>query len=339
MYDEHNSHFSVELINAAIEHNVILFALLPHTMHRLQLCDVGAFSLLKRAWLAQCQEIIDTTRDQMHVRDVVQEYMQVRRLSFKKETIIQAFKKSGITTNSDRTLKASIDAFSPANFAPSISTSTQLHLPQGYPEDHGDVLSEGPVSEPEYVSSSDDGSDDEDEESYIPDLVDLEHEEDHDKLDHNRLDHDGLDRNRPDLASPDYNSTNCQAQCTDHSSWRTSPHEDEDDIHLSDEHSDTESDDGNSSESHSDISDIDNPVEASASTSWIVSHLLIDHYSDSDDKDEDEPDVNWTDAEKVAFWKARSMRLQTWLIKAREERDATTSHAVLVRRNIHRWRG
>lgn len=161
MYDGHNSRFSVELIDSAIEHNIILFALPPHTTHRLQPCDVGAFSPLKRAWTSRCETILSETGQPMCVQDVVQEYMKAREISFKEETIVQAFRKSGIRVDADGILEASIDVFSDSDFAPSIVTSTRLHMPEGFPEDHRDILDDETIAEPEYVSS-DEGFDDED---------------------------------------------------------------------------------------------------------------------------------------------------------------------------------
>jgi hypothetical protein len=51
IYDSHNSHVTLERIDLALEHNIILFCLLPHTIHCLQPCDVSGFNPLKMPWI------------------------------------------------------------------------------------------------------------------------------------------------------------------------------------------------------------------------------------------------------------------------------------------------
>jgi hypothetical protein len=78
MYDGHGSHVTLEMIDAALAHNVILFCLPPHTTHRLQPCDVGVFGLLKKAWNQCCDAVLERTGSQLKASDVVQEYMRAR---------------------------------------------------------------------------------------------------------------------------------------------------------------------------------------------------------------------------------------------------------------------
>lgn len=157
------------MIDLAIEHNIILFELPPHTTHRLQPCDVGVFGPLKREWNCRTLEILDETGRPLQTKDVVREYLDVRKRAFKPETIRQAFYKSGIE-DVNGCPHCDVNRFSEADFAPSISTSTVLNLPLGFPPDIGDEqgagteLEQEPGLEPEteYASSSEDGADDED---------------------------------------------------------------------------------------------------------------------------------------------------------------------------------
>ncbi|KAJ7792538.1 hypothetical protein B0H14DRAFT_2930629 [Mycena olivaceomarginata] len=84
----------------------------------------------------------------MGVADIVKEWMDVREKSFKVETIQAAWYKSGI------------NIFTAADFAPSISTSTQLHLPVGFPsvplsdaDDNITAISDQP-GDPSFSASS-----------------------------------------------------------------------------------------------------------------------------------------------------------------------------------------
>ncbi|KAJ7856087.1 hypothetical protein B0H14DRAFT_2753425, partial [Mycena olivaceomarginata] len=70
----------------------------------------------------------------MSVADIVKEWMDVREKSFKVETIQAAWYKSGINVDASGLLpRLTPEIFTAADFAPSISTSTQLHLPVGFP--------------------------------------------------------------------------------------------------------------------------------------------------------------------------------------------------------------
>jgi hypothetical protein len=76
MYDRHGLHVTYEMIDAAWKSNVILFCLPPHTTHKLQPCDVGAFSPLKCAWEARCDVYLQENGIPLQAHDVVQEYME-----------------------------------------------------------------------------------------------------------------------------------------------------------------------------------------------------------------------------------------------------------------------
>ncbi|KAK0481103.1 DDE superfamily endonuclease-domain-containing protein, partial [Armillaria luteobubalina] len=126
IYDGHGSHTTLEWIEYACEHNIHLFCLPPHTTHRLQPLDVGVFGPLQHAWFIRCDKILEETGNTMQLRDVVTKYMKARRAAFKPETILKAWRKAGIRPINP-------DIFTEADYAPSYSTSTQMHVPPSFP--------------------------------------------------------------------------------------------------------------------------------------------------------------------------------------------------------------
>jgi len=54
IYDGHRSHDTLNLIELAWEHNVILFCLPPHTTHKLQPFDVGVFEHFSQIQVKRC---------------------------------------------------------------------------------------------------------------------------------------------------------------------------------------------------------------------------------------------------------------------------------------------
>jgi hypothetical protein len=55
--DGHTSHISIELLECAIENEVTLLKLPPHTSSFLQPCDVSVFKPLKTAWRKHFREV------------------------------------------------------------------------------------------------------------------------------------------------------------------------------------------------------------------------------------------------------------------------------------------
>lgn len=120
------------MIDIADRNNIILFELPPHTTHRLQPCDVGVFSPLKREWNKRAQAVFDETGVPLQARDVVRVYWDARQEALKENTIRQAFTKSGLVHVQDETgsrLHCDINQFTANDFAPSIPTSTISHVP------------------------------------------------------------------------------------------------------------------------------------------------------------------------------------------------------------------
>jgi hypothetical protein len=134
LFDGHNSHMSPEMLDAAHNNNIILFCLPPHTTHRLQPCDVGVFGPLKKYWFAGCEAYQQETGEQIGTKDTVMVYMAARRKAMETSTILQAWRKSGISIDDDGNCICNPEIFTESDFATSMMTSTHLQLPAGFPE-------------------------------------------------------------------------------------------------------------------------------------------------------------------------------------------------------------
>ena len=58
LLDGHSSHYGPAFVNKAAEEKVIVFCLPPHSTHRTQPLDKGAFSPLKRYWAEECHKFL-----------------------------------------------------------------------------------------------------------------------------------------------------------------------------------------------------------------------------------------------------------------------------------------
>ena len=129
--DNHASHRTPEMLRSAVENNIGLHLLPPHTTHRLQPLDVGVFGPLQRKWQERCDEIISETNTEVPRSQFVKQYMDVRNEVFTPELIRSAWKKAGIWPMDP-------NQFTETDFAPSKLMSYTTSLPPGYPE-HTDV--------------------------------------------------------------------------------------------------------------------------------------------------------------------------------------------------------
>jgi len=137
------------MIKLAVENNIELFCLPPHTTHKLQPLDVGAFGPLQRAWSRQCDNYLARTGKVMEKKHVVREYMQARDQSFSANTISQAWAKCGIAWKEGDSQKLrGVDVFSDADFAPSRNTSVFAPVPSSFPKQLPSDYEPWPGSEP-----------------------------------------------------------------------------------------------------------------------------------------------------------------------------------------------
>ena len=58
LMDGHSSHFNPTTVRKAVEENIILFCLPPHTTHVAQPLDRSVFAVLKQCWREECQDYI-----------------------------------------------------------------------------------------------------------------------------------------------------------------------------------------------------------------------------------------------------------------------------------------
>lgn len=61
IYDGHNSHISIELIETAVKNNITLLCLPAHTSHLVQPLDVGVFKAVKQSWRKILQQYYHET--------------------------------------------------------------------------------------------------------------------------------------------------------------------------------------------------------------------------------------------------------------------------------------
>ncbi|KAJ7623778.1 hypothetical protein FB45DRAFT_1006077 [Roridomyces roridus] len=113
MQGGHTSHTGVNSVDAAIENNIKIDQMGSHQTHQLQPCDVGGFGPAKILYRKRCDDIVILTGGPMDIGDVVKEWVAIRTQAFTPATI----KRAGHQPD----------------YAPSISTSTTLHLPVSYP--------------------------------------------------------------------------------------------------------------------------------------------------------------------------------------------------------------
>ena len=59
IFDGHNSHISFAMAQAALENNIHLLCLPPHTTHALQPLDVACFRSAKAIWCDVCNKFFD----------------------------------------------------------------------------------------------------------------------------------------------------------------------------------------------------------------------------------------------------------------------------------------
>ncbi|KAF8585442.1 hypothetical protein K439DRAFT_1241724, partial [Ramaria rubella] len=91
----HHSHETPDILDVVFQHKVLLYCLLPHTMHKLQPLDVGVFGPLQTVWskhmqqrALQCHTVTWDT--------VVHEYMEVHKHYFTPNAIMSVFRWSGM---------------------------------------------------------------------------------------------------------------------------------------------------------------------------------------------------------------------------------------------------
>jgi len=96
IYDGHLSHISMELIETAIESNVTILKLPPHTSHILQPLDVSVFKGIKDNWDSSLAEWARKNYGKVLRKSEFADILGSVWSKVKAETIINGFKKCGI---------------------------------------------------------------------------------------------------------------------------------------------------------------------------------------------------------------------------------------------------
>lgn len=95
--DGHYSHISIETIDLAIENNIVLICLPPHTTHILQPLDVSVFKPVKSAWKKVIDDYFKRTNYQSIDKKVFPSLVnELYQKAFKKEHAISGFVKTGL---------------------------------------------------------------------------------------------------------------------------------------------------------------------------------------------------------------------------------------------------
>ena len=177
IYDSHGSHLTDKMLCLTQENNIELFQLPAHTTHCMQPLDVSVFGPLQWCWMERCDDILESTRQEIHTVDFIKEYMEVHQLALTEDTIKMAWQKC-------RICPINHNVFTEEDFATSHSSSTKSHAPISYPgflqgENSGDKDGADGVDELldfadcdwDEDDSSSDNSDDSDAPIILPELT------------------------------------------------------------------------------------------------------------------------------------------------------------------------
>ena len=166
------------MVKLAEDNNIDLYRLPPHTTHKLQPLDVGVFNPVQKAWVKQCASYLLRYGVGMQKQHVVREYMAAREGAFTSKTILNAWVKAGVRERPGNGTRG-MDAFTDADFAPSLNTSTHsLAVPDTFPLELPSDFDPLPGCEPlacqplesEEGVEDDPGTDDEDDDEDDADL-------------------------------------------------------------------------------------------------------------------------------------------------------------------------
>lgn len=94
--DGHNSHCTVEFLDYAAEHNIIVISYPPHTTHALQGLDVTCFGPLKLYWSKEKAKWERLKKRRLGKNDFLAVYSLARRRAFTEKNIKSAFRATGL---------------------------------------------------------------------------------------------------------------------------------------------------------------------------------------------------------------------------------------------------
>ncbi|KAG8925761.1 hypothetical protein FRC01_009737 [Tulasnella sp. 417] len=94
--DGHSSHCTVEFLDYAAEHNIIVISYPPHTTHALQGLDVACFGPLKLYWSQEKAKWERLKKRRLGKNDFLEVYSLARRRAFTEKNIKSAFRTTGL---------------------------------------------------------------------------------------------------------------------------------------------------------------------------------------------------------------------------------------------------
>ncbi|KIJ47463.1 hypothetical protein M422DRAFT_248880 [Sphaerobolus stellatus SS14] len=143
----HSYHETHEICLAALNHNITMISLPPHTTHKLQPLDVGVFVPLQCMWGKRCNELAVTGVEVTH-DTVVEEYVTVRKNSMMEKTIVSAWCHSGLYPYNR-------DVFTNVDYTPAIFFSSQVSKPKTFVEYIASSAEEAVATKTENTSDGD----------------------------------------------------------------------------------------------------------------------------------------------------------------------------------------
>jgi hypothetical protein len=96
LMDNHRSHETGEFIQLANLNHILPFPLIAHTSHYMQPLDVGIFQPYKHWQDTKLNEAIALLDVEYHLKSFLRDLTWIREQTFKRETIKNAFRKSGM---------------------------------------------------------------------------------------------------------------------------------------------------------------------------------------------------------------------------------------------------
>ncbi|CUA69981.1 hypothetical protein RSOLAG22IIIB_08826 [Rhizoctonia solani] len=127
LVDGHVSHYTLELLNYAREHNIVLACYPSHTTHVLQGLDVACFARLKQLYSRYAKQRENTQGFKVTKSTFLVPFSKAYSETFTPETIRSAFSSTGIHPFNRNIVSAE-------TMAPSLPTSTQSSLPLSLPD-------------------------------------------------------------------------------------------------------------------------------------------------------------------------------------------------------------
>ena len=127
--DGHDSHISAQFVRFCIDHDIVLFLLLPHSSHLLQPLDVGVFSPLKRAMSSHLSRLYSTEISRLHKVEWLKYYIKARTTAITSQNVLGGWRGAGLfPTNPHRVLRLMSDNPTPSTPSINQTRSTTLQL-------------------------------------------------------------------------------------------------------------------------------------------------------------------------------------------------------------------